>query len=129
MASRMNTYQGHAPLPLLKKDLPPVAKALCMYPGGGIGATQQEHNGVTYIMLQGTGVNVFVLWGDWLKIVPWVKLGYFNTPIFPAGVPGSQVTGALEDPSNPSSCRYPFYLRTLEKLQELFPHDYPISDL
>ena len=128
MISQSDMHQGGCPQHLLKKDLPPVAEALCLYPGGTIGVTQQEYRGATYITMQSAGASVAVIWEDWQKILPWIQEGYFSTPIFPAGMGGGQ-PNLVSTPSNPASSLYPLYVRTLEKLQELFPEDYPISPL
>ena len=106
-----------------------MASALVLYPEGNIIATRQEFRGVPYMSLLGSSVDVAVLYTDWLKILPWIECGYFCSQIYPASVPNGHVDPPNVDPSDPTSVQYPLYLRTLEKLQELFPNDYPISEL
>ena len=129
MDSRLETVQGRRPMALLKKDLPPVAKAIVLYSEGTVLATQYEFRGVPYVSLVGAEVDIAVVYSDWFRILPWIENGYFSAPIYPASVPNGHVDRETADPSNPTSVQYPLYLRTLEKLQELFPKDYPISNL
>ena len=82
--------------------------------------------GVEYVQLQGSGVDLVVLSEDWDIILPLVKAGYFSDPIYPAAVYG---TTSKDDPSSEASPRHFLYQRTLLKLQELFPQDYPTPRL
>ncbi len=127
MDARLATIAGHRPHRLLKKDLPEVAKALAMYPALQVGRDIQ--GGVEYIRLFGIGVDVLIMSEDWALIFPLVQAGFFNDAIYPAAILRGLNPSDGVDPSSEASCRHPLYVRTLQKLQELFPQDYPVPRL
>jgi hypothetical protein len=127
MDARLASIAGHRPHRLLKKDLPEVAKALAMFPD--VQVSRDIRGGVEYVHLIGIGVDVLVMAEDWALIFPLIQAGFFNDAIYPAALRGVLQPALGVDPSSEGSYRYPLYQRTLLKLQELFPQDYPVPKL
>lgn len=85
---------------------------------------------VPYIRLIGRGFDLSILGEDWEKILPFVQDDTFN----PMVVPASACVGYLDpkehfDSATLDEADRPFYERVLFTLQQLFPDDYPTSNL
>ena len=127
MDARLARIAGHRPHRLLKKDLPELAKALVLFPYVQVG--RDVRGGVEYVQLQGVGVDMVVMSEDWNQIFPLIEAGFFCDPIYPSAIIRVLRPDPQDDPSRESSARFPAYRKALEKLQELFPEDYPIPRL
>ena len=107
MDQRLFQIQGLRPHRLTKHDLPALAKAMVAYMRKEASLEKFFVQNVACIHFWGVGINVLVRSDDWVKIVPYLKDGTFDSIVVPVAK---------------ASDMYDRILRTLEPL---FPVDDP----
>lgn len=125
-----NLFSGGRPHHLVKSDLPAVAKAIVAVVRDLGRAQVGVYRNVSYVRLTGRDFDLTVLGSDWEKIFPYIQDGSFN----PALVPASPKTGYMDPNEHYDEATLDvrdklFYERVLYILQDLFPDDYPTSNL
>lgn len=123
MDSRLASYDGVRPVPLLRSDLEPIARAIADAQDGKAQIVVSNLKGDRFIGLRGNGYFVAVLMDDWAKILPFLKDGFFQAVEYSIPHRTDQfMPGPSDQEPGPV---YPLYQRILLKLQELFPRDWP----
>lgn len=123
MDARLARIAGVRPGRLLQSNLPDVAKAIVLHLTGGTDVVRDFQGGLEYVRFTGQ-VSVVVLASDWDLVLPYLRDGYFEPSIYPT--PRTVVRDPMrDDPTLETSPYRALYDRTLSKLQELFPDDYP----
>jgi len=107
-------------------DAPYVAKAIVACIRGKSIANPVYLNNVSMVHMQGTGINVYVLGEDWLKIVPYLADGTLNPNIVAYPIIGGD---PKLDISTIDLQDLTLYQRVVGMLRGLFPTRFPTSKI
>lgn len=120
MDQRLFKIGGRRPERLTRADTPEVAKAITAFYRRQAQVTRGVVKEVAYVRLVNPGVfDVVVRWDDWVKILPYLTDGSFDTTTIP------DPTLLVSNPTFDSADG--LYRRILNVLNELFTIEFPQS--
>lgn len=127
MDQRLFYIAGQRPERLTQRETPELAKAICAYFRRQASVTGGVSNGVSYVRLYRRGeFSVVVRWDDWVKILPYLSTGGFDTQT----VPEPSVTVLHPERRFDASVidlNDPLYHRILSVLNGIFTVTFPTS--
>jgi hypothetical protein len=124
---RLFKIAGRRPERLTRSDTPEVARALTAYYRRQAQVTSGVLNEVAYIRLVNPGViDVVVRWDDWVKILPYITNGTFDTTLVPIPTLFVAQPSILSDGSSIGQTDE-LYERILTILNRLFTVEFPQS--
>lgn len=127
MDQRLFKIAGRRPERLTRADTPEVARALTAYSRHQAQVTKGVLNEVAYVRLYNSGIiDVIIRWDDWVKILPYVTDGYFDTTIFPEPTLFVAQSAVLASASTIDQ-NDELYQRILYVLNQLFTIEFPQS--
>lgn len=127
MDQRLFKIAGRRPERLTRSDTPEVARALTAYYRRQAQVTSGVLNEVAYIRLVNPGViDVVVRWDDWVKILPYITNGTFDTTLVPIPTLFVAQPSILSDGSSIGQTDE-LYERILTILNRLFTVEFPQS--
>jgi len=124
---RLFYIAGQRPERLTRRETPELAKAMTAYFRRQASVTKGVLNDVPYVRVFNPGLfSVIVRWDDWVKIIPYLSDGSFDTTIVPESswcfTPSNQVFDAsIVDITDP------LYKRILDTLNGIFTVEFPTS--
>ena len=128
MDTRLRKVNGRSVKHLRRRDLPELAKAIVSvaFKQGKIISSDSP---ATYVRLQGDSFDVLVSFEDWKLIQPFIDDDTFN----PLAFPGARIVplnnNDFLDQSVVDLNAQTFYNRVLGTLWQLFPDEYPTSNV
>jgi len=130
MDERLTLLDGHRVGSLRKEDLPELSLVILDVLRGRGAANTLLSCGSEYIVLKSRTAKVYVLREDWLKVLPEIQQGAFDTllnPVTPSRGyldPVTEREGSLMDHADK-----PLYERILTTLQGFFTETFPVAVL
>ena len=127
MDQRLFYIAGQRPERLTRRDTPELAKAMTAYFRRQASVTKGVLNSVPYVRLFNPGqFSVVVRWDDWIKIIPYLSDGSFDTTIVPEPSwcflhPNRVYDASVVDLTDP------LYNRILTTLNGIFTVEFPTS--
>lgn len=127
MDQRLFKIAERRPERLTRADTPEVARALTAYYRRQAQVTKGVLNEVAYVRLYNPGIiDVVIRWDDWVKILPYITDGFFDTTIVPE--PTLFVAqGAVLASASTIDQNDELYQRILDVLNQLFTIEFPQS--
>jgi hypothetical protein len=122
---RLFEVAGKRLVKLTRADTPEVARALAAYYHRQAQVETGVLNEVTYVRLFNPGViNVVIRGDDWVKILPYITNGFFDTTLYPEPTLFVAQSSVLSDASTIDQTSQ-LYQRILDILNELFTVEFP----
>lgn len=125
MDQRLFQIAGRRPERLTRADTPEVARALTAYYRHQAQVTKGVLNEVAYVRLYNPGIiNAVIRWDDWVKILPYITDGSFDTTIIPEPTLFVSDTAVLASASTIDR-NDELYQRILNVLNQIFTVEFP----
>ena len=127
MDQRLFYIAGQRPERLTRRETPELAKAMTAYFRRQASVTKGVLNDVPYVRLFNPGqFSIVVRWDDWVKIIPYLSDGSFDTTIVP------EPSWCFLHPNQVSDASIidltdPLYNRILNTLNGIFTVEFPTS--
>lgn len=127
MDQRLFYIAGQRPERLTRRETPELARAMTAYFRRQASVTKGVLNDVPYVRVFNPGLfSVVVRWDDWVKIIPYLSDGSFDTTIIPDPSwcylnPNQVFDASIVDITDP------LYNRILNTLNGIFTVEFPTS--
>jgi hypothetical protein len=124
---RLFYIAGQRPERLTRRETPELARAMTAYFRRQASVTKGVLNDVPYVRVFNPGqFSVVVRWDDWVKIIPYLSDGSFDTTVIPDPSwcylrPNQVLDASIVDLTDP------LYNRILNTLNGIFTVEFPIS--
>lgn len=131
MDQRLFRVFSHRPHRLTRNEVPDLAKAIVAFIRGRARVERLVVQDVACIRIfnLAAGLDVNVRGDDWVKVIPYLKDGSWDTSLFPVPEPVVLHVNTYYDPSVVDVNDRPLFERVLNVLDKLFTIEFPTSNL
>lgn len=131
MDNRLQDAYGLRPHRLTKNDAPVLARAILAFQRRQALVDKHVVQDTACIRIhnEAAGINILVRADDWVKVVPYLKDGTFDTTLIPVEDPVVLNPNRFRDVSTIELADRELYDRILTILLRLFPVEFPTSNL
>ena len=119
---------GQRPTRITRNDTPNLASAILAFLRKQASIETGSRYGVTYTWIHGVGINLTVRGDDWIKVLPFIQDGFFDTTLVPTSTQGTVLDPTVYfDGSVLDRHDLELYSRIKVVLDTLFPTYFPTS--